>query len=89
MSKPRKLSRPEIEALAAFFGCRVTTQQGYTLSGMTWNVYIVYKAERKKIGTVATNDPACLSWTNHDWTKAFQCISGVSNADLWYRRGAK
>lgn len=82
MSKPRKLSRPEIEGLAAFFGCRVATLSGKGLS--EWDIYIVCKDKREKVGTVGTNNPAYLSWTNHDWAKAFQRVSGISGANLWF-----
>lgn len=88
MSKPRKLSRPEIEALAAFFGCRVASLPGRGLS--EWDIYIDRKDKREKVGTVVnTNNPAYLSWTNHDWAKAFQRISGVSSANLWSRQNPK
>lgn len=82
MSKPRKLSRPEIEGLAEFFGCRVATLSGKRLS--EWDIYIVHKDKREKVGTVVnTNNPAYLSWTNHDWAKAFQRVLGISRAALW------
>lgn len=90
MSKPRKLSRPEIEALAAFFGCRVATgpntsnKDTYGVQGW-WDVYILCNKsrDREMVGTVATNNPAYLDWTNVDWTKAFQRVSGMSTANLW------
>lgn len=61
MSKPRKLSRPEIEGLAEFFGCRVATLSGKRLS--EWDIYIVHKDKREKVGTVGTNNPTYLNWT--------------------------
>lgn len=81
MSKPRKLSRPEIEGLAEFFGCRVASLSGKRLS--EWDIYIDCKGKREKAGTVTTNNPAYLPWSNHDWTKAFQRVSGINGANLW------
>lgn len=81
MSKPRKLSRPEIEGLAEFFGCRVATLPG---KGLDFDVYITFKDKREKVGSVPTNNPTYLGWTNHDWTKAFQRVSGISGANLWF-----
>jgi hypothetical protein len=87
MSKPRKLSCPEIDALAAFFGCRVATMAASRTGAHNtydmWDVYIVHGETKEKIGVVSPNNPAYLQWTNHDWTRAFQRISGMSTANLW------
>lgn len=83
MTKPRKLSRPEIEGLAAFFGCQVITTLNGSMVGESYAVYIVCKGNQEKVGTVGTNNPIYLDWTNHDWTKAFQRVSGQSTANLW------
>lgn len=86
MSKPRKLSRPEIEGLAEVFGCRVTSRtRGSSMGTPTYDIYIVCKGKEERIGNIPTNNPIYLYWTNHDWTKAFQRISGVSGAELWSR----
>jgi hypothetical protein len=88
MSKPRKLSRNEIEALAALFECRVATlpntsnKDTYGVQGW-WDVYIVCSETKEKIGVVSPNNPAYMRWNANDWTKAFQRISGRSTADLW------
>lgn len=86
MSKPRKLSRPEIEGLADFFGCRVSSTPYKDKDKYEdWNFYITCSKNRNRefVGSHTTNNPAYLSWTNHDWTKAFQRISGISGANLW------
>jgi len=83
MSKPRKLSRPEIEALAAFFGCRVGAQSSGSMGTLTYDIYIVFKDTREKIGNIPTNNPIYIPWTNVDWTRAFQRVSGQSTANLW------
>jgi hypothetical protein len=88
MAKPRKLSRTEIEGLAAFFGCRVATmintsnKDTYGVQGW-WDVYIACGDTKEKIGVVSPNNPVHLHWNANDWTQAFQRISGISGADLW------
>jgi hypothetical protein len=86
MSKPRKLSRPEIEGLAAFFGCRVATmaasRTGIGARDM-WDVYIVHGETKEKIGVVSPNNPVHMRWNANDWTQAFQRVSGISGANLW------
>jgi hypothetical protein len=49
----------------------------------TYDIYIACKDKEEKAGNLPVNNPAYLPWTNHEWTKAFQRISGVSSADLW------
>lgn len=92
MAKPRKLSRPEIEALAKFFGCLIATRQVGSSSGSpTYDIYIVFKEKREKVGNTPTGNPIYINWTDHDWSKAFQRISGMRTASLWEqgRRGGR
>jgi hypothetical protein len=84
MSKPRKLSRPEIEGLADFFGCRIAAKSvGSSAGVLTYDIYIVHGETKEKIGNLPVNNPTYLYWTNQDWTQVFQRISGISGANLW------
>ena len=84
MSKSRKLSRPEIESLGKMFGCLIASRSvGSNTGGLSYDIYIVFKDKREKVGNIPTNNPIYIPWTDHQWTEAFQRISGISGADLW------
>jgi len=84
MSKPRNLSRPEIENLGKMFGCHIATRtKGGYMGVPTYDIYIVFKDTEEKVGNVPTNNPIYLHWSAQQWSQTFQRISGRSSANLW------
>ncbi len=81
----KQLTRNEIEALAVFFGCSITSTAVWN-AGVTYDIYIVHGDTRERVGNVPINNPIYMSWTASDWSHAFQRISGIRTADLWGRR---
>ncbi len=79
----KQLTRKEIEALAAFFGCSITSTAVWNKGAVDYEIYVVGNGKREMAGITNVNNPASLPWTNHDWSRAFQRISGQSTADLW------
>jgi hypothetical protein len=79
---PRRLTRNEVEALAALFGCRLEYKSQY--SGLLWqDTYVVYKDTRKAIGSTRTSNRDFSTKTNHEWSEIFREVSGISSANLW------
>jgi len=80
--RPRRLTRNEVEELAALFGCRLEYKAGYPNSDWQ-DTYVVHKDTRKAIGSTRTSNRDFSTKTNHEWPEIFREISGMSTANLW------
>jgi hypothetical protein len=79
---PRRLTRTEVEALAALFGCRLEYKAEYPNSAWQ-NTYVVHRGTRKAIGSTRVSNRDFSTKTNHEWSEIFREISGISTANLW------
>ena len=67
-----KPNRPQIEALAALYHCKVT-------DGLMGSVFIEYEGRREDIGMWYISK----EWTRDEWRSTFERISNTKSAELW------
>lgn len=78
-----RLTRNEVEALAALFGCQMEYKTQHL---SVWqDTYVVCRDTRKPIGSTRVSNRDFSTKTNHEWAAIFREVSGMSTADLWSR----
>ncbi|OLD63400.1 MAG: hypothetical protein AUF65_02370 [Chloroflexi bacterium 13_1_20CM_50_12] len=69
-----KLNRPQIEALAALYHCKVT-------DGFMGSIYVEHDGKREDIAMWYVSK----EWTHDEWRNCFERVSNMKTAELWQK----